>query len=86
MKIVRLFLIACLLTQAAQAQTKYELTSPDGKLKTNITAGKQLTYDIVFDGQQVTNASPISITLENGEVWGENDKPTSAKRKSVYII
>ena len=83
MKIVRLFLIACLLTQVAQAQTKYELTSPDGKLKTHIAAGKQLTYDIVFDGQQVTNASPISITLENGEVWGENDKPTSAKRKSV---
>ena len=83
MKIVRLFLIACLLTQVAQAQTKYELTSPDGKLKTHITAGKQLTYDIVFDDQQVTNASPISITLENGEVWGENDKPTSAKRKSV---
>ena len=83
MKIVRLFLIACLLTQVAQAQTKYELTSPDGKLKTHITAGKQLTYDIVFDGQQVTTASPISITLENGEVWGENDKPASAKRKSV---
>lgn len=83
MKIVRLFLIACMLTQVAQAQTKYELTSPDGKLKTHITAGKQLTYDIVFDGQQVTTASPISITLENGEVWGENDKPASAKRKSV---
>ena len=86
MKIARLFLIACLLTQVAQAQTKYELTSPDGKLKTNITAGKQLTYDIVFDGQQVVAASPISISLENGEVWGENDKPASAKRKSVNTM
>ena len=83
MKIARLFLIACLLTQVVQAQTKYELSSPDGKLKTNITAGKQLTYDIVFNGQQVTAAAPISIALENGEVWGENDKPTSVKRKSV---
>ena len=67
MKIARLFLIACLLTQVAQAQTKYELTSPDGKLKTNITAGKQLTYDIVFDGQQVVAASPISISLETSQ-------------------
>ena len=83
MKIFKLFLIACLFTLTAQAQKKYELASPDGKLKTNITAGKQLTYDIVFNGQQVIAAAPISITLENGEVWGENDKPTSAKRKSV---
>ena len=83
MKIVKLFLMMCLFAHTVQAQTKYELTSPDGKLKTNITAGKELTYDIVFNGQQVTAAAPISITLENGEVWGQNDKPTSAKRKSV---
>lgn len=83
MKIVKLLLIACLFVQTAQAQKKYELVSPDGKLKTNITAGKQLTYDIVFGDQQVVAASPISITLENGQVWGENDNPTGAKRKSV---
>ncbi|MBQ2367834.1 MAG: glycoside hydrolase family 97 catalytic domain-containing protein, partial [Bacteroidaceae bacterium] len=83
MKIFKLLLIACLFTLTAQAQKKYELASPNGKLKTNITAGKQLTYDIVFNDQQVIAAAPISITLENGEVWGENDKPTSAKRKSV---
>ena len=83
MKIVKLLLIACLFTLTAQAQKKYELASPNGKLKTNITAGEKLTYDIVFNDQQVIAAAPISITLENGEVWGENDKPTSAKRKSV---
>ena len=83
MRIVKLLLIACLFVQTAQAQKKYELVSPDGKLKTNITAGKQLTYDIVLGDQQVMAASPISITLENGQVWGENDNPTGAKRKSV---
>ena len=68
MKIFKLLLIACLFTLTAQAQKKYELASPDGKLKTNITAGEKLTYDIVFNDQQVIAAAPISITLENGEV------------------
>lgn len=67
----------------AQAQKKYELSSPDGRLKTNITAGENLTYDIVFKNQQVIAAAPISVTLDNGEVWGENDKPSKVSRKSV---
>ena len=68
---------------SAQAQKQYSLTSPDGKLKTNITTGKQLTYDITFHNQQVLESSPLSMTLDNGEVWGENDKVSKVTRKSV---
>ena len=68
---------------SAQAQKQYSLTSPDGRLKTNITTGKQLTYDITFHNQQVLESSPLSMTLDNGEVWGENDKVSKVTRKSV---
>lgn len=83
MKLSRVFLLCMLSSITALAQKPYELTSPNGKLHTTITAGKQLTYDLTYDGQQVLNASPLAITLDNGEVWGENDKPLKSSRKTV---
>ena len=83
MKTFQILILCVLCTLAAQAQKQYQLASPDGKLTTTITAGKQLTYDIIFDGQQVLENSPLAMTLDNGEVWGENDKPSKATRKSV---
>ena len=83
MKAFKILVLCALCALSAQAQKAYQLASPDGKLKTTINAGAQLTYDITFNGQQVLEASPLSMTLDNGEVWGENDKPSKATRKSV---
>ena len=83
MKTLKVLILCVLCAFSAQAQKQYSLTSPDGKLKTNITIGKQLTYDITFHNQQVLESSPLSMTLDNGEVWGENDKVSKVTRKSV---
>ena len=83
MKTFRFLVLFALCALTAQAQKTYQLASPDGKLRTNIQAGAKLTYDITFDGQQVLETSPLAMTLDNGEVWGENDKPSKATRKSV---
>ena len=83
MKAFKIFILCALCSFVVHAQKQYQLASPDGKLKTTITAGKQLTYDITFDGQQILETSPLAMTLDNGEVWGENDKPSKASRKSV---
>ena len=83
MKTLKVLILCVLCAFSAQAQKQYSLTSPDGKLKTNVTTGKQLTYDITFHNQQVLEASPLSMTLDNGEVWGENDKVSKVTRKSV---
>ena len=83
MKAFKILVLCALCALSAQAQKAYQLASPDGKLKTTINTGAQLTYDITFNGQQVLEASPLSMTLDNGEVWGENDKPSKATRKSV---
>ena len=83
MKAFRIFTLCALCALSAQAQKQYSLASPDGKLKTTVTTGAQLSYDITFDGQQVLENSPISMTLDNGEIWGENDKPSKVSRKSV---
>ena len=83
MKTFKLLLVCVLCAITAQAQKQYKLASPDGKLQTTVTTGKQLNYDITFNGQQVLEASPIAMTLDNGEVWGENDKPSKVSKKSV---
>ena len=83
MKKIKIFLLLVLCTFVAQAQKQYQLASPDGKLKTTVNAGEKLTYDITFNGQQILETSPLSMTLSNGEVWGENDKPSKVSRKSV---
>ena len=51
MKTLKILLLCVLCTLSVQAQKQYKLASPDGKLQTTVTAGKQLNYDITFDGQ-----------------------------------
>ena len=76
-----LLCLVCVLTM--QAQKQITLSSPDGKLQTTITTGDKLTYDITCNGRQILAASPISMTLDNGEVWGEKAKLSGTSRKSV---
>ena len=67
-----LCVVACTLT--VQAQKQFTLNSPDGKLQTTITVGDKLTYEICCNGRQILAPSPISMTLDNGEVWGGESK------------
>ena len=70
MKKLQIFLLYIVCAIAVQAQKQYKLTSPDGKLQTTITTGKQLSYDITLDGKQILSDSPMAMALDNGEVWG----------------
>lgn len=73
--------VCCVFT--AQAQKQFTLNSPGGNLQTTITIGDQLTYDITCDGRQILAPSPIAMSLDNGEVWGEKAKLSGTSRKSV---
>lgn len=75
-----LFLCAVACTFTAQAQKKFALTSPDGKLQTTISVGEKLTYDIVCNGKQILSPSPLSMSLDNGKVWGDKAKLQKAIR------
>ena len=76
-----LCVVACTLT--VQAQKQFTLNSPDGKLQTTITVSDKLTYDIRCNGRQILAPSPISMTLDNGEVWGEKAKLSGTSGKKV---
>ena len=81
-KLTILFLCAWV-ALAAQAQKTFQLVSPDGHLNTTITIGDKLTYDIKCNGQQVLAASPLSMTLEDGTVWGDKPRLAGSSRKEI---
>ncbi len=64
----------------------YNLVSPDGRLMTDISVGKELTYSVSLDGKTVIADSPLSMTLGDGTTWGDNGKVTSFSRKSVDTV
>lgn len=66
---------------SVQGQKQLLLSSPDGKLKSTITVGDKLTYDITCNGQQVLAPSPISATLDNGKVWGDKSRLSKVTEK-----
>jgi len=79
-----IILILCaLLTLNIYAQKEITATSPDGKVIATISLSDKLTYSITHDGQQVLNASPISMTLSGGEVWGEKPQLAGSSMKSI---
>ena len=73
--------VAC--TFSVQAQKAYTLASPDGRLQTTVAAGDALTYAVTFDGRTILDASPLSLTLDNGTTWGADPRVAGVTRTSA---
>lgn len=73
-----LFLTASILALAmpisAMAGKTSTLTSPNGKLKVEVTYGSKVTYSIIYDGNEILKPSEISMTLSDGTVFGSDKK------------
>ena len=61
----------------------YVVISPNGKLKVNVSEGKDISYAVTYDGTKLLSPSPISMTLEDGSVYGGSAKAKKALLKSV---
>lgn len=70
----------------ANAQKTLTLWAPNGKLNTTIQVGKTIEYDISHNGDIILDKSPISITLNNGTVFGENSKMVGSAKRTVNKI
>ena len=83
----KILLFVCILwALTVQAHKEFELFSPDGKLQTEIKVGEYISYSISREGYRILNDSPLSMTLTNGIVWGENPRLVSTKRNSVNAM
>lgn len=83
-----LVLVAIILgtSQVQAAQKQYTVSSPDGKTAMHITVGQNITYSVTQDNVEVIAASPISMTLTDGTVWGVAPKVIGSKRHSVNEV
>ena len=61
----------------------YQLQSPSGDVKVIITAGDELKWAISVQGTAVLEPSALSMTLDNGTVFGRNMKVKKAVKGSV---
>ncbi len=86
MKKTLLCILCVVATLVVHAQKSFTLNSPDGKLQTTIQVGQQLTYDITCEGQQILLPSPLSMTLEDGTVWGASPRLAGSSRQSVNRV
>ena len=76
---ILVILMICLLSPAfiyAQKAKVYEVKSPDGAIVVKIETGAKLQWSVQHKGQQIIAPSAISLTLQNGDVLGDNAKIT----------
>ncbi len=58
------------------------IISPDGKLNVTVSVSNKITYSVQHGNNILIDASPVSMKLTTGEVWGENAKLRRTKRDS----
>lgn len=66
----------------ASAQKTVEVTDPSGKVKVSVTIGKDIAYAVTHEDDVMIAPSPISMTLEDGTVFGQEPRLRKVSRKS----
>ena len=63
------------------AQKIYSLSSPDGNLRTTVTVGEEIRVVLDAGDTPLLAPSPVSMTLEDGEVLGRNARVVRAEKE-----
>ena len=58
----------------------YTVAAPDGHLSAAITVGDDVRYSISLDGRPLVTASPVSLTLADGRVFGRRARVLRVER------
>lgn len=78
-------LMVVLIPAISHAQKIYSLISPDGRIKTEISAGQTLNYSVTADDVCLLDRTPLSLTLDNATIIGKDVKVRKVVRGSSDI-
>ena len=67
----------------AAKEKKYVLSSPDGTLKVEISAGNELVYQVMQGNDTILSHSNIALVLEDGTIVGRTPRITGERRKKI---
>ncbi|MBR6346201.1 MAG: glycoside hydrolase family 97 catalytic domain-containing protein [Bacteroidales bacterium] len=88
--IATVLLFAILMTFGAEAAAKagkvYKIESPSGEIKVEVNVSESINWSLERSGVKILDPSAISMTLEDGTVFGSNTKVRRALRSSVDRI
>ena len=79
-------LVICSTTYGIQKNKEYNITSPDGAIKVQVSSGTKLLWSVQLKGKQILAPSAISLQLGNGENLGDNAGISSSKTETVNTI
>lgn len=81
-----IFLLCFATAVKAQKNKSLHVSSPDGEIIVYVTAGSKLEWSVKHKGQEIITPSAIGLTLQSGEVLGDDPKVTSSKMEKVKKI
>ena len=64
------------------APKNWTVLSPDKRIEVALSAGEALTYRVSQDGKAVLAPSPLSMTLDDGQVLGKDALPKKVLRRT----
>lgn len=67
----------------AAKEKKYVLSSPDGTLKVEISAGNELAYQVMHGNDTILSHSNIGLVLEDGTIVGKTPRITGERRRKI---
>lgn len=67
----------------AAKEKKYVLSSPDGTLQVEISAGNELAYQVMHGNDTILSHSNIGLVLENGTIVGKTPRITGERRRKI---
>ena len=67
----------------AAKEKKYVLSSPDGTLKVEISAGNELAYQVMHGNDTILSHSNIALALEDGTIVGKTPRITGERRRKI---
>lgn len=82
MRIPCFFILFLFTASCLHAQTRQQLSSPNGKLKVTVEIGKNITWRIESGPDVLLAPSPLSLTFTDGESWGINPRLQKTSRRS----
>ncbi len=77
-----LLLIALCVSFVSFAQKTYQVSSPDGKIKVNVTVADKITYDVTLNDKAVLENGTLAMTVGDVQL-GAKPKVTGKSVKSV---
>lgn len=88
MKTIRLIVYLILIGQMSKGYSqikKFEVISPNGKIKTTITLGENIDYSLWAEDQEIAPNNHLELILKN-EILGQNPKLLESKYGKVNEI